>query len=570
MLKIKEVVIRNFRSIVEQRISTNDMNLFVGLNDVGKSNILKALNLFFNGMTDIDTPFNFEVDFSKTSPLKVKKAKEITISLIIEVPNSYADGGLVVWKKTWRRDSEPTAPYYDRFAPVGKQLGSDDAFSPRSKTPTALRKIKYYYIPAIKGADYFKHLLGNLYVSASSQADSFLMDKSKEYSQALQEFTQRISEIVKEKLNIDSVLSMPEDQMDIFRELTFGTKDLKKNSILLNHRGDGVKARHIPAILKFIQEQEVKASMKSIPYTIIWGYEEPENGVEMLKCFDLANELLSYSDEIQLFITTHSPAFYTLSGNSSVRVFSVTQTNDSCATIIEGGISVNSLNETIGLMPVVAPYIQEQVRKVSQLRTLFNNSPLLNCDTVFVEGKTDKSYLESAIEVFSQKLRSKIQNGNLRIVTKDDGGGVGKLRDWVFSWCYLKCGHRLFVLFDSDDAGKKMKREITEDNIYIACEKKPKIDFIKPSPWVKLLFESGVYIPFAIEHLFPILIWQIAKQNHFLSKMDIPTLRKILLNGVLFDFKISEVIDNLQIPTDIKDTILTHVVHKDKISNLVI
>ena len=44
------------------------MNIFVGMNDVGKSNVLKALNLFFNGQTDYNVDFDFKKDFSYLFP----------------------------------------------------------------------------------------------------------------------------------------------------------------------------------------------------------------------------------------------------------------------------------------------------------------------------------------------------------------------------------------------------------------------------------------------------------------------------------------------------------------------
>lgn len=47
MLRIKQIRIKNFRSIVDLDINVDEMNIFVGLNDAGKSNILKELNLFF-------------------------------------------------------------------------------------------------------------------------------------------------------------------------------------------------------------------------------------------------------------------------------------------------------------------------------------------------------------------------------------------------------------------------------------------------------------------------------------------------------------------------------------------
>lgn len=65
MLRIKQIHIRNFRSIVNVTLNIEKMNIFVGLNDAGKSNVLKALNLFFNNETEPGKRFNFENDYSK-------------------------------------------------------------------------------------------------------------------------------------------------------------------------------------------------------------------------------------------------------------------------------------------------------------------------------------------------------------------------------------------------------------------------------------------------------------------------------------------------------------------------
>lgn len=48
-MKIKEVSIRNFRGYTDETtVSFNDLTVFVGRNDVGKSSVLEALDLFFN------------------------------------------------------------------------------------------------------------------------------------------------------------------------------------------------------------------------------------------------------------------------------------------------------------------------------------------------------------------------------------------------------------------------------------------------------------------------------------------------------------------------------------------
>ena len=92
-VKITEISIKNFRSIVNMNIDVEQLNMFVGLNDVGKSNVLKALNLFFNNETDYNEKFAFESDFSQLFPQKSKKAKEIVIKIIFEVPQNYKGHG---------------------------------------------------------------------------------------------------------------------------------------------------------------------------------------------------------------------------------------------------------------------------------------------------------------------------------------------------------------------------------------------------------------------------------------------------------------------------------------------
>ncbi|USN58736.1 MAG: hypothetical protein H6767_01135 [Candidatus Peribacteria bacterium] len=79
-------------------------------------------------------------------------------------------------------------------------------------------------------------------------------------------------------------------------------------------RGDGIQARFIPDILNEISKDSKKR--------VIWGFEEPENSYEPLRCFSLAQDFLKYGEEKQIFITSHSFPFIALKGDnvSSYRV----------------------------------------------------------------------------------------------------------------------------------------------------------------------------------------------------------------------------------------------------------
>ncbi len=109
-IRIEAILIRNFRSIRNLYLSCEDLNVFVGLNDVGKSNVLKALNLFFNGETDYNRKFEFSRDFSQLVSKKSHRTKEIIIELKVRVPDNYKEHGLFTWRKVWRKDGIVVAP----------------------------------------------------------------------------------------------------------------------------------------------------------------------------------------------------------------------------------------------------------------------------------------------------------------------------------------------------------------------------------------------------------------------------------------------------------------------------
>lgn len=61
---IKEVEIAYFRSFYKVTLyNCDDLNIIFGKNDAGKSNVVRALNLFFNNSPDRDSKYNFSIDF---------------------------------------------------------------------------------------------------------------------------------------------------------------------------------------------------------------------------------------------------------------------------------------------------------------------------------------------------------------------------------------------------------------------------------------------------------------------------------------------------------------------------
>ncbi|MEN6414705.1 MAG: AAA family ATPase [Veillonellales bacterium] len=49
-MRLREIILKNFRSYEkETKIDIDDLTAFTGKNDIGKSTVLEALEVFFNG-----------------------------------------------------------------------------------------------------------------------------------------------------------------------------------------------------------------------------------------------------------------------------------------------------------------------------------------------------------------------------------------------------------------------------------------------------------------------------------------------------------------------------------------
>lgn len=391
---INKIRIKNFRSIVDETIYADNFNCFVGKNDSGKSNVLKALNLFFNNKTDFNTDFDFNSDYSKFAKRSAKQAKEIVISIDVIVPKTYKENGIKTWTKVWRADG----------------LHDDNKsklFKSGSKGFTFLDRINYLYIPAVKSTEYFKDLLSSVYDSMTKSANSALRELNGRYSKQLQDLTSELSAQLKNVLDLSSAIQMPPDLSTLFRDLTFITSDEYVKGIDISHRGDGIKARHIPSILRYIQKNtEDNRPKNSVSGTYIWGFEEPENGVEYLSCFEMADELLSYSVDYQLFLTTHSPAFYSKVIDMKARCYFVYKEEHGWSQYATG-LEKFEINERIGVMPLVTPYIvEERARYIkmkedaeSEIKQLSSKYKEATGKVILItEGKTDTKHIKVAFE----------------------------------------------------------------------------------------------------------------------------------------------------------------------------
>lgn len=385
---ISKIEINYFRSTyVVNLAKINDVNVLIGGNDSGKSNVLKALNLFFNNSTELNVPFFFNDDLSRIREKEVKESKgkatiwiRITFNNFLKwksLPNQFSI------KRSWNRyENRPVDSY------------SNDL--PATTVGKFLNKLSFHYIPAVRGRNIFSHYLNELHDALIDDEKAGVRSSANDLLASINKSTLDMSEKIKSGLDIDSSIQVPEDLRQLFSTLDFSTK-FSGYDMPLQKRGDGIQARHIPFILDFIARHSNKYHL--------WAYEEPESSLELSKAFDLAKQFQTdFSKENQIFLTTHSPAFYDLAGQSvtkwHVKSLETGVLDDEYKTSVEVINNNDVIDESLGIAGLIASRAKELYEQIRQLKDseqkLFKQLALAETNQILVEGPTDKEILEVA------------------------------------------------------------------------------------------------------------------------------------------------------------------------------
>ena len=413
---INSIRIKYFRSILNttrgniKYLPTSDLNIIVGSNDAGKSNYLRALNLFFNNETDANKVFNFHNDFSYQRQGVRREESRVEIELIIEPPKkqNFKNEGNIKWTKIWKDGSTKPEEYFEYIN------GFKFTANYTSSYYKWLKKIKFKYIPAIKTKEYFDNLLYNLYDVLQKDTKQLEND----FNSQVKLKTNEISNQINTRLNIESILQFTGSFRELFNSMKFGSIDGK---YMLDQMGDGVKVRHIPIILQNIADEELKETRNREPIAnTIWGFEEPENNLEFLSAKKLADTFLEYIENIhfenkshakydegiQIFITTHSPIFYTISNTESDKIqsFFVSKQNDNSSNIKPVSKNDNLfLEENMDLMPLLE--LSTHWNSINDKLSLIDKT-----NTEIKEHKNRLSELSNNVKCFFLTEDEKIDN----------------------------------------------------------------------------------------------------------------------------------------------------------------
>ena len=449
---INDVEIRYFRSIYQARIDKlSGVTILFGRNDSGKSNVLRALNLFFNGETNPGMPFSFERDLCHA---RLAEADELTdarkfvsVKLVFNTPSNWRQSlGPTFWvKKSWSITKTADPNFESSIRESTKQ----------QYLTRFLNTIRFHYIPAIKDRRIFEYLLSQVYEVIASHEE--FMGSLQGFSNELKARTSELSDGLLDQLDLKSTIAPPSDLSDLFRSLDFETESEQGDSYSLTlQRGDGIQVRHIPAILAFLSDRSHHAYH-------IWGFEEPENSLELANAIEEARRFCNYGteDNKQIFLTSHSPAFFALESDSATRFFvsRATQLKDRPVSGVQritadsGQYPGEMMGETPHL-PVISHYLQEADREIRDLGeqkdAISRELEQRNQSLLFLEGESDIRILEAAWNAFC-KVEIPFVCIDSTGTTKMQGlAKDGKVIN------HLAPNRKVFVLVDNDREGREL------------------------------------------------------------------------------------------------------------------
>lgn len=469
MQLISAIEIRYLRSVYHARLADlSSVNILSGTNDSGKSNILKALNLFFNGHVDWQSSITFYRDFSATRLEEVRKEsikgkQYISITLEFVRPESYKGSLPSTFKvtRTWLRDST-----------VFTESNNLEALHKAGKIPTSigtarrslskfLNRVHYEYIPAVKDRAYFEHLLSRL--------QSTLL--AAEIDPSMSQVTDTLAKDIQGKIidlridfgratGITSAIEPPKEFASLFRAFQVTTVADRAN-ISLSLRGDGIQARFIPSVLYYI-------SMRSSDF-FIWGFEEPENSLEYSKVVELATDFLNlYPENAQIFITTHSPAFTTLRGDDSTcsRIYCDNGRTNAIRVWpkAKDPFQLEQLNQEMGFFRIQEQLHEEYVKNIQHLQDLQTTVKQLNNEIarnkmplVLTEGVYDIQILQAAWRALRSEipLPFLIRSADPAFGATPGGSGGAQSLAKTIETIHPGDGRKTIAVFDRDVKGKK-------------------------------------------------------------------------------------------------------------------
>ncbi|WP_448376848.1 ATP-dependent nuclease [Fervidobacterium sp.] len=344
---IKKVRIHNFRSLEDVEFDVENYTLLIGENNAGKSNILAALRILYN-----DLKFEYERDFPKFSDLGdneswIEVTYELTSNEYNLLPEKYKlENNLLKVRKYFYKPNGHNQENLYAYEKDGT-ISQASFFGAKNVGTSKLGHL--IFIPDVTTSEEtFKVSGKSPFREILDYVISDLLENSKAYKSLAREF-ETFSETLRSEesqMAINEIINSINESLKIW-DLSFGLSilPLDKDTIVKNlishylhdeslsdkievkNFGQGLQRYLIFTLIKLASEYKKKQSIREIenntmnnefrPNLTLIVFEEPEAYLHptQQEVFNIYLRKLAEDENVQVLLTTHSPAF--VSGNIS-------------------------------------------------------------------------------------------------------------------------------------------------------------------------------------------------------------------------------------------------------------
>ncbi|WP_165691595.1 ATP-dependent nuclease [Mycobacterium numidiamassiliense] len=405
MSVIEYVEVENFRSIRSAEITeVGDYVPLVGLNSSGKSNVLRALNLFFNGYLDEDrTPLSMTDDFSTHAPKGKKKLVSVTVGLRLnesfkvrgqeDFHGAHGISDLIFIKRMWGLGVDKTATIETLYFGPSMSEMVEATTEHTASVLAHIRAVRFVYIPNhARPADLIRSELAPLQstlVSRLRSTKAYRESSVDELFDELKAMGERmfgdVSAAVSRGLpGLGIQPDLPVDFADLVFNLGVQASTVGDVARAPEFEGSGVQSLLLLHVLN-LADRTHRASGFGWIQASIWAIEEPESFLHAGLRIQFATDLGKYAEDPkrQIFVTTHQDEFVRTSE------FAWLTTKDP--------------DTSLQRMPVREALVvsaKAAISTYSHPLFTFASDPI-----VIVEGAFDDIYLRAAIEQGNLKPR---------------------------------------------------------------------------------------------------------------------------------------------------------------------
>lgn len=442
--KITEFHITNYRSISNLKLNPSSGNFLTicGSNNVGKTNFLRALKLFFNPESDnfdpeSDIPYHIsEGSRGQGYAITLKgKIKEIETGIDYNITQTFTEkkGAKIISLKGKKGKEELSEKDIRTFLHKNFKFFFVEASNvniPKLVSEIVNEEILPLGLDQRRGPDQKESLkkLDEFIAQSKVAVGKIESQLTTIFKSLLQNVDSIDSTDWKLKIKFPEYLYLREAISNMIEFTLFDTNERK-----LETKGSGIQRTILLSLIQYVNSKTRK--------DIIWAIDEPEAFLQAGLQKSLYNNLLEESEKNQIIITTHSHFFINVEDLHNTFLFEGTKELKEYTR--KAGLLFYKLNTKI--------FVGSTFEKAQKIKENFgisrNDSWEIMPFNLLVEGQEDKDLFVALMKAF------KIPVPNILVA-----GGVDKFPgflQFVNDYCSdLEYKPKVLAIFDRDPAGR--------------------------------------------------------------------------------------------------------------------